>query len=283
MFPTLNQAEAQLIELQTESSGMRTADVLPAVIIISIVIIGVLVSAGLMIYKRQRRVIKREEEALAERSAELARVREKAETAEKRAAGLDKTLTERDAEAESLTEKLRDSRRIADEYANMVIEYCGKNISNVQNHYSTLRKLAEQGNIKGILKKLDSSDASTEAMKTFYSKLDDTIINIYPSFVESVNKLLNDDSQIEIKAGERLSTELRMLALIRMGITDSERISQFLKCSLSTIYTYRSKLKRRAKNPETFETDIEAIGRTKKINLWTNSQARTSGRSNAGA
>lgn len=72
--------------------------------------------------------------------------------------------------------------------------------------------------------------------------------------------MLRNDARIEPKGDERLTTELRILALIRLGITDNARISSILRASLTTVYTYRSKLKARAINHSSFEDDVKKIG-----------------------
>lgn len=91
-------------------------------------------------------------------------------------------------------------------------------------------------------------------------KFDDAILNIYPSFVDKFNALLRDDEQIVLKSGERLNTELRLYALIRIGIDDNARIAEFLRCSISTVYTYRSRIKKRAIDPERFEENVKNLG-----------------------
>jgi len=155
--------------------------------------------------------------------------------------------------------ELRKSNRTAEEYAGLFMDFCSVTISNLQKYHLTLRTLALQGNVKGILKKLDKSDASSETLRTFYQKFDDAILNLYPQFAEKVNELLREDGQIVLKTGERLNTELRILALMKIGLGDSVQTAEFLRCSLSTVYTYRSKLKRRAIEPEEFESRIMAI------------------------
>ena len=72
--------------------------------------------------------------------------------------------------------------------------------------------------------------------------------------------MLRPDGQIEPKGDERLTTELRILALIRLGITDNARISSILRASLTTVYTYRSKLKARAIDHDGFENAVKKIG-----------------------
>jgi hypothetical protein len=89
---------------------------------------------------------------------------------------------------------------------------------------------------------------------------DDAFLHIYPTFVADVNKLLRDDAQIQLKEGERLNTDLRILAFIRLGIEESGRIAQVLNYSLNTIYSYRNRMKMRAIDRENFEADIMKIG-----------------------
>lgn len=168
-------------------------------------------------------------------------------------------LQEVNTALEKSNEELKTSNRTAQEYAGLFMEFCSLTISNLQTYHLALRNLALQGNVKGLLKKLDTSDATADTLKTFYQKFDEAILNIYPAFAERVNDLLAAEGKIQLREGERLNTELRILALIKIGISDSEKIAEFLRCSLSTIYTYRSKLKRRAADPAHFEDRIKEI------------------------
>lgn len=173
------------------------------------------------------------------------------------------TMSERIQDANTALEKSNDelkrSNRTAQEYAGLFMEFCSLTISNLQKYHLALRHLALQGNVKGILKKLDKSDATSDTLKAFYQKFDEAILNLYPNFIEHVNSLLAPDSQLILKNDEKLNTELRILALIKIGIIDSEKISEFLRCSLSTVYTYRSRLKRRALDPDKFEQLIKEM------------------------
>ena len=56
-----------------------------------------------------------------------------------------------------------------------------------------------------------------------------------------------------------VTTELRVLALLRLGITDNQKIADILRSSITTIYTYRSKIKSRAIDKDSFEDSIRAI------------------------
>ena len=93
----------------------------------------------------------------------------------------------------------------------------------------------------------------------FYQNFDSAFLNIYPNFINEVNNLLAPDDPIETKDEHQLTRELRILALIRLGITDNKEIASILRASIATVYTYRSRLKARAKSKDTFEDDIKRI------------------------
>lgn len=71
-------------------------------------------------------------------------------------------------------------------------------------------------------------------------------MRIFPDFVTKVNEMLREDEKIILKKDELLNTELRIMALIRLGINDSQQIADFLRYSVNTIYNYRAKIKNKA-------------------------------------
>lgn len=167
---------------------------------------------------------------------------------------MNKELADRNTE-------LSEFNRIKEQYAGLFMEYCSSAISSLQHYQLSLRNLVAQGgNRASLLKKLESTDMADQLLKNFYVKFDEAILNIYPSFVRKFNALLLPDEQIMLKNGELLNTELRLFALIRIGMDDSAKIAEFLRCSISTVYTYRSKMRKRAINPATFESDVKNIG-----------------------
>ena len=87
----------------------------------------------------------------------------------------------------------------------------------------------------------------------FYMQFDKAFLHLFPTFVDDFNKLLQPDCKIKLKSDERLNTELRIFALTRLGIHDSEKVAAFLRCSVSTIYNYRTKMKNRAIDRDNFE------------------------------
>lgn len=139
------------------------------------------------------------------------------------------------------------------------MQYCSLAISRLEQYHQSLRVVAAQGSAKALQQKIESADVENKLVNDFYERFDEAILKIYPDFIEKFNQLLQPEYRIAVKNGESLNTELRIFALIRLGISDSEKIAEFLRCSLSTIYTYRSKMKKRFVNPDTFEDDVKNI------------------------
>lgn len=83
---------------------------------------------------------------------------------------------------------------------------------------------------------------------------------IYPHFVENVNMLLEEDNRVVMSNPDQLTTELRVLAFARLGVADTATVARFLGLSLNTIYTYRNKMRSRARSRETFDEDVMKIG-----------------------
>ena len=90
-----------------------------------------------------------------------------------------------------------------------------------------------------------SQDIMDEEFEELYTNFDNAFLQLFPDFVEKVNELLNENDRFIIKNGESLNPELRIMALMRLGIDDGSKIPQFLRYSLSTVYNYRTKTKNR--------------------------------------
>jgi methylase of polypeptide subunit release factors len=98
-------------------------------------------------------------------------------------------------------------------------------------------------------------------LSEFYETFDHTFLILFPIFVEQLNELFKEEERIVLRKGELLNTELRIFALIRLGITDSSKIAGLLRYSVTTIYNYRVKVKNKALVPrENLEELVMQIG-----------------------
>ena len=154
---------------------------------------------------------------------------------------------------------LREREKIKEEYIARFLALSSKFIDRGEDQRKALYRLYRDRKTEDLVRELKSTHFGNENAHLFYENFDNAFLNIYPTFVDKVNMLLQEDGKIEVKRGKRLTTESRVLALVRLGITDSDAIAAILRASLTTIYTYRSKLKARAINKDDFEAQVKAI------------------------
>lgn len=188
------------------------------------------------------------------------RANRKVQQANEELSQLSEQLKDMNRKLEDRNTQLADYNRTKEEYVGLFMEYCSTAITTLKRYQQSLRVSAAQGgNRSALIKKLESSDVSEQLLKDFYVKFDEAILNIFPSFIEKFNALLLPNEQVVLKSGELLNTELRLFALIRIGIDDSAKIAEFLGCSISTVYTYRSKMRKRAIRPDDFEKEVKNV------------------------
>ncbi|MBR5726527.1 MAG: hypothetical protein IKX56_07325 [Muribaculaceae bacterium] len=154
---------------------------------------------------------------------------------------------------------LQEREKLKEEYIARFLALSSKFIDRGEGQRKALYRLYRDRKNEELARELKSTHYGNENAQLFYENFDHAFLNIYPNFVDEVNKLLQEDGRIEVKQGKRLTTESRVLALIRIGITDNQSIADILRASLTTIYTYRSKLKARALNKEEFESQVKLI------------------------
>lgn len=146
-------------------------------------------------------------------------------------------------------------------YIGRYMDQCSNYLEKMDNYRRSLGKIAAAGNLDELYRKIKSSKFIDEELEDFYANFDNTFLQLFPMFVEEFNALLADGEQLHPKPNERMSTELRIFALIRLGITDSTKIAQFLRYSLTTIYNYRTKVRNKAAgNRDLLEKEVMKIG-----------------------
>lgn len=110
-----------------------------------------------------------------------------------------------------------------------------------------------------LLKTINSYKLAEEEATTFYTRFDRAFIELYPGFVDELNALLMPEAKIELPSPNSLTTEARIYALMRLGVTDSQEIATLLFYSTQTIYNYKSAMRTRAINRDTFDEDISRL------------------------
>lgn len=160
---------------------------------------------------------------------------------------------------QSINMELSESNAIKEEYIGRFIKLCSAYIDKLDGYRRMVNKKLSAGQTAELLRMTRSQDILDEEFAELYENFDTAFLHIFPDFVSKVNELLHDDERIVLKKSELLNTELRILALIRLGIDDSSQIADFLRYSVNTIYNYRAKIKNKAKNRDNFENLIFQI------------------------
>ena len=156
---------------------------------------------------------------------------------------------------------LSEANYIKEEYIGRYMDQCSTYLDKMDLYRRSLNKIAAAGRVEELYKAIKSSQfLEEEPLKDFYANFDMTFLQLFPNFVEEFNALLVEPMQP--KQGELLNTELRIFALIRLGITDSTKIAQFLRYSVTTIYNYRTRVRNKALGErDEFEAKVMKIGK----------------------
>lgn len=174
---------------------------------------------------------------------------------------LNRELSKINTEIKETNRTLSESNLIKEEYIGRYMDQCSEYIDKLDNYRRSLNKTATSGKVEDLLQALKSKQFIEDELKEFYTNFDITFLQLFPDFVEEFKKLLVDDEYLQLRQGQLLNTELRIYALIRLGISDSVKISHFLRCSLSTIYNYRTKIRNKAIGQrDEFEERVMLIG-----------------------
>jgi tetratricopeptide (TPR) repeat protein len=227
----------QLYDAERTRTQQRTSLLLMVISIISIILAGIIVYT-LILYRK------------------------------KHAAGLkiiemNKMLASHSEEIESVNTQMKEANRIKEEYIGRFLELSSQLISDSEQRLKQLNRLARERKLEELYAELKTMEPVNKGIRKFHSHFDTAFLNIYPNFISEVNNLLNPECRFDVEQDgtpvKHLSTELRVLALIRLDITDNQEIADILRSSITTIYTYRSKIKARAINKESFEDDVRKI------------------------
>ena len=179
------------------------------------------------------------------------------------------SLKQANEEMKSVNEKiqmanqqLKESNLVKEEYVGYVFAICSNYISKLEEYRKDINRKAKAKMLPEILALTEKQTMVQDELKEFYQNFDAIFLHLYPNFINDFNNLLAPEERIEPRKGELLNTDLRIYALVRLGITDSVKISEFLHCSPQTVYNNRLKIRNKAIVPkESFAETVRQLGR----------------------
>ena len=158
-----------------------------------------------------------------------------------------------------LNRRISKADKVKDAYIMDFLQGLSEQVALIRSEDNRFRNLLKQGKSDQLFRELAISERSEKARENFYRKFDETFLALYPDFVEQFNALLQPEARIDPPQG-RLTTELRIFALIRLGVDDSKKIATMLDYSVSTIYNYKVSVKNAALGDrDKFEERVKMI------------------------
>lgn len=158
-----------------------------------------------------------------------------------------------------LIEKLSSANNMREHQIRLFLDLCAVNIKQFDSYRALVQRKVKAKQAIDLLNYANTTALSEQKKQDFLNRFDKSFLSLYPMFVDQVNSLLDPTKPLEQKEPERLTPELRILALIRLGITESSAIATLLFYTPQTIYNYRSSVKRRAKDRQRFEEQVAVI------------------------
>lgn len=160
----------------------------------------------------------------------------------------------------TLNNALSDINLLRERYITLFMDLCAAYIAKYRQFQTLVGRKVKTGQAEELLKLTKVARLSESDAKEFFQNFDASFLKLYPDFIEQFNRLLRPDARVVPRRGELLNTELRIFALLRMGITDSSKMATLLFLSPQTIYNHRSTVRAKALDRDHFEEQVAAIG-----------------------
>lgn len=169
-----------------------------------------------------------------------------------------KNLKVMNEELVELNKNLDEANLIKERYVGYFMNQCAVYINKLDEYRKNVNRKIKTGQIDELYK--SSSRPFEKELEGLYANFDKAFLKLYPNFVDEFNSLLKPEDGYKLEK-DQLNTELRIFALMRMGITDVGQIAVFLHYSVQTIYNYKSKVKRMSiLDGNLFEEEVKKLG-----------------------
>ncbi|SHE90932.1 DUF6377 domain-containing protein [Dysgonomonas macrotermitis] len=174
---------------------------------------------------------------------------------------LNRKLSEMNKKLSDINSDAVEANKVKEEYIGYFLSECLNYIDKLDSFRKMANSKIKDNKIDELYKSTRNNELKDNELRELFTNFDTIFLHLFPNFIEKFNSLLLDEERIVLKKGEILNTELRIYALIRLGINDSNTIANFLGYSVNTIYNYRAKMKNKAKIArEDFEVAARRIG-----------------------
>lgn len=160
---------------------------------------------------------------------------------------------------DGLNRKLLNTNKRRETYMHLFMDISAVYIKKLDDYRKLVSRKIKAKQTADLLTAINSYKLAEEEAANFYIRFDKAFIDLYPNFVEEFNQLLLPEKQIVLPAPNSLTKELRIYALMRLGITDGQELATLLFYSTQTIYNYKAAIRKRAKDLTTFDAAINRL------------------------
>lgn len=248
----INKAYQEQIHYQKHQMEVRLE-------VVCLLVFVLLVSAVWIVLQNRR--LRNRNAHLASVSADLAKYNTELTEAKKHIEVSNNELNRLNEDLKRKNEQLNEANYVKEEYIGSVFTICSNYIKRMEEFRSTIYAKAKNRQYADIVRLTEGNDNTRQELKKLFRSFDSVFLHIYPDFVADFNKLLMADQHVMPRESELLNTELRIYALIRLGISDSVKIAEFLHCSPQTVYNYRYSMRNRAKgDKKDFAERVHTLG-----------------------
>ena len=257
---TLAKTEAKVHKIYVER--LRKQESLLKILLIVLCVVVILLTLFAIYALKSRKNLLESRTALQTMNEDLNKNIAELSSARKEGEETMQKLREANDRIKDINEALKEANYVKEECIGATFALSSGYIDRLTDFRKTVSRLVRSNSWKELRELVTGTALSHEDLKDLYSSFDTLFLSIYPDFVKDFNSLLREEEKISVKPGE-LNTELRIYALVRLGITDSVKIAGVLHCSPQTVYNYRLKMRNKAAVPrENFADLVKSLGKT---------------------
>lgn len=172
-----------------------------------------------------------------------------------------KLIQETNLQLQELNLDLLETNKIKEEYIGHFLNLCSQYIDKIEQFNQLVNRKIKVGQVDALFALTGSNKVVEDELDELLLNFDRIFLKLFPDFVASFNALFLPEEQFTLKKDELLNTELRIFALVRLGVNDSSKIAKFLRYAPNTVYTYRTKIKNKSIIlRDDFEMEVMKIG-----------------------
>ena len=225
-------------------SERNTAQLWVALVVISLLLLCIL---GVLLFLHRR-------------NKQLATARNALKESNSQLSAVNSQLSTVNSQLSTVNSQLFESNRVKEEYIGRFMSLCSQYIDKLDNYRKMVNKKMKNKELEELFLLSKSTELKEKELEELFLNFDSVFLHLFPNFVNDFNALLQPEVRVQPKEDNRLTTEIRIFALIRLGIEDSSKIAEFLHYSVNTIYNYRARIKNGAiGNREQFERQIKTL------------------------